>query len=294
LATVPKSPKIHQNTQPGAPKDRGTGPSRARWDRALLAEVRLSFQYIDPSLPKRIDGWHSPTLGQPMPIVTYGDRGRPLLLFPTAAADFLENERFFLVKAIEPAIQEGRIRLFSINSINNQAWMDRSLPVPEQGRRQALYARYIEDEVVPYIRETCGDPARRVSTTGASFGAFHAANMLFRRPDLFDGTIAMSGFYDLGPDYLRGYHDDNCYYNNPAWYLPGLRGASLASLRRECSITIATGQGAYEAPEASRRLAEILHRMEVPYTLDLWGHDVNHDWPWWRKMLPYYLDRLLP
>ena len=84
----------------------------------------MSIQYLDPAVPRRIDGWHSPTLELPMPVVTYGDRGRPLLLFPTAAADFLENERFFLVKAIEPAILAGRVRVFSIDSINRLAWMD--------------------------------------------------------------------------------------------------------------------------------------------------------------------------
>lgn len=250
------------------------------------------MQYVDPNLPRRIDGWRSPALGQDMPIVTYGDRGHPLLLFPTAAADFLENERFFLVKAIEPLIFAGKCRVFSIDSINKQAWMDKNLPVAEQGRRQDLYARYVEDEVVPYIRMATSDPSARVATTGASFGAFHAANTLFRRPDLFDGTIAMSGFYDLGPDYLKGYSDDHVYFNNPAWYLPGLSGWYLDLLRHSCQIVIVTGQGAYEAPEASRRLSEILREKGIPHALDLWGQDVNHDWPWWRKMLPYYVDRM--
>src|SRR6185295_15291381 len=108
------------------------------------------MQYIDPSLPKQIDRWRSPALDMDMPIVSYGERGHPLLLFPTAAADFLENERFFLVKAVEPAIMAGRIRVFSIESINRLAWMDRQLPVAEQARRQALYMQYIENEVVPY------------------------------------------------------------------------------------------------------------------------------------------------
>src|SRR4249919_1832829 len=114
--------------------------------------------YLDDRVPRRLDGWHSPALDLHMPIVTYGDRGRPLLLFPTAAADFLENERFFLVKAVEPAILAGQVRVFSIDSINRYAWMDSKVPVAEQGRRQALYARYVEDEVVPYIRRACGDP----------------------------------------------------------------------------------------------------------------------------------------
>jgi esterase/lipase superfamily enzyme len=239
-----------------------------------------------------IDGWQSPILGQEMPIVSYGHWGHPLLLFPTAAADFLENERFHLVGAIESQIAAGKVRVFSINSINKQAWMDDSLPVPEQARRQALYARYIEEEVVPYIRHVCGSPDVRIATTGASFGAFHAANTLFRRPDLFDATIAMSGFYDLAPDYLKGYSDDNCYFNNPAWYLPRLEGSHLHLLRHTCRIHVLTGQGAYEAPDASRRLSATLHQKGIPHELELWGHDVNHDWPWWRKMLPYAIERM--
>ena len=250
----------------------------------------MDFQYLDASTSRRLDSWHSPSLGQNMPIVSYGDYGHPLLLLPTAAADYLENERFFLVKAVEPHIQAGRVRVFSINSINSQAWMDKNIPVPEQARRQALYMRYIEDEVVPYIRNACRSSDIRVATSGASFGAFHAANTLLRRPDLFDATIAMSGFYDLGPDYFKGYSDDNCFFNNPAWYLPNLGGTFLDLLQHRCRIHILTGQGAYEAPDASRKLSEQLHAKGIPHRLDVWGHDVNHDWPWWRKMLPYAIE----
>ncbi len=243
-------------------------------------------------LRRKIEGWHSPSLGQDMPIVSYGHWGHPLILFPTAAADFLEYERFGLVGAIAPAIEAGRVRVFSINSINNQSWMDRNLPVPEQARRQALFSQYIEEEVVPYIRSNCQDADIRVATTGASFGAFHAANAVFRRPDLFDAVIAMSGFYDLGPDYLHGYSDDNCFFNNPAWYIPGLQGHALQLLQTATRIHILTGQGSYEAPDASRHLSGILNSKGIPHFLDIWGHDVAHDWPWWLKMLPYAIDTM--
>jgi esterase/lipase superfamily enzyme len=252
----------------------------------------MDFKYVDDRLPRRIDGWTSPTLGQHMPIVTYGDRGRPLLLFPTAAADYLENERFFLLKAMEPLLFAGRVRIFSIDSINQHAWMDRKIPVRESARRQALYVKYVEDEVVPYIRQACGDAGARIVTTGASFGAFHGANCMLRRPDLFDGLVAMSGFYDLSQSYFNGYADDNCFYNNPAWYLPGMGGRYLDLLRHHCRILVVSGQGAYEAPEASRTLARLLAEKGIPHELSLWGHDVNHDWPWWRKMLPWAVERL--
>ena len=250
----------------------------------------MDYSPLKPAISRRLDGWHSHSLSMDMPIVSYGDGGRPLLLFPTAAADYLENERFYLVKAVEPFLASGRIRLFSIDSCNKWAWMDKSLAVAEQARRQALYSAYIENEVVPYIRNLCG--RQLIGTTGASFGAFHAANTLFRRPDLFDTVIAMSGFYDLGPDYLHGHSDDNCYYNNPLWYLPGLSDEYLGHLRKRARIIIVSGQGAFEAPDASRRLSEILAKKSIPHVLDLWGHDVNHDWPWWRKMLPHYVENL--
>ncbi len=249
----------------------------------------MAIQYVDPALPRRIFGWRSPRLGLEMPIVTYGHAGTPLLLFPTAAADFLENERFFLVKSIEESLFAGRVRLFSIDSINSYAWMDRDVPIREKARRQALYSAYIEEEVVPYIRHVVGDPATRSLTTGASFGAFHAANACFRRPDLFSGTIAMSGFFDLSRSYLDGYHDDNVYFNNPAHYVPNLSGRYLDLLQHDSRIVIVTGQGAYEAPHNSRSFSEILRSKSIPHVLEIWGYDVRHDWPWWRKMLPHHL-----
>jgi esterase/lipase superfamily enzyme len=224
-----------------------------------------------------------------MPIVAYGDRGHPLLLYPTAQADFLENERFFLIKSVEHLIFAGKVRVFSIDSINRFAWMNRHIPAPEAARRQALYSAYVEEEVVPHIRRVMNVPSARVGVTGASFGAFHAANQFFRRPDLFDTLIAMSGFYDLEPDYTHGYRSDDIYFNNPVSYLSNMDGHALHLLRHESEIHIVSGQGAYEAPHCSRQLSEVLHQKGIGHNLDLWGMDVDHDWPWWRKMLPYYV-----
>jgi len=249
-------------------------------------------QYVDPHLPRHIFGWHSQRLGLDMPIVRYGTQGHALLLFPTAQADFLENERFFLIKSIEELIFQGRVQVFSIDSINKHAWMNEDVHPLEKARRQALYAAYIEEELVPHIRRAVGGDVR-IATSGASFGAFHAANMLFRRPDLFDATIAMSGFYDLEPGYTEGHMNDDIYFNNPVSYLANLNGRDLDLLRHHCQIHIVTGRGAYEAPHRSEQLAKVLGERGIPHNLDMWGFDVNHDWPWWRRMLPTYVGERL-
>lgn len=241
---------------------------------------------------KEVHWWYSPNLEQHMPISVYGHFGMPLLLFPTAAADFEEYERFGLISAIRHFIDSGRVKVFSINSINRDSWMNDHVHPGHCAWLQRLYDLYICEEVVPFIQHHCRTPGIRLAASGASFGAFHAANTVFKHPDQFDTLIAMSGFYDLR-NYFRGYYDQNCYYNNPADYLPNLNdNYYLGRLRHDCRIVIVTGQGAYEAPERSKDLSRILHSKGIPHVLDLWGHDVNHDWPWWRVMLNVYLPKL--
>lgn len=232
--------------------------------------------------------WYSPHLDKDMEIAVYGHYGFALLMFPTAAADFLEYERFGLIESLASFIDAGKVKVFSVNSINNESWLNDHLPPPYRAIRHQQYNQYIVEEVVPFIRGMTSNETPIV-TAGASFGALHAANMLFRRPDVFEGTIAMSGTYDL-KSYTKGYYDDNCYFNSPVDYLPNLTDEYyLSRLRSKHHIYILSGQGAWEAPERSVQLSRILEAKGIPHALDLWGHDIPHDWPTWRKMLPHVL-----
>ena len=244
-------------------------------------------------MERRTTAWFSENLSAEMPLVAYGHAGYPLLMFPTAAADYLEYERFHLVEAIRPHIERGQIRAYSINSVNRYSLLNEQMPPPLKAELLTRFDRYVTAEVLPMIRKDTGQANARPLTTGASLGAFLAANAYFKHPDLFRGVIAMSGSYDV-KSYLSGFYDDNVYFNNPADYLPNLNDDyHLPLLRQADAILIISGQGAYEAPDRSRHLSDILHAKGIPHTLDLWGADVNHDWPWWRKMLPYCLDKLL-
>jgi len=244
-------------------------------------------------MERRTTSWFSQNLSTEMPLVAYGHAGPPLLMFPTAAADYLEYERFYLVDAIKSFIEAGKLRAYSINSVNRYSLLNEQMPAPLKAELLTRYDRYIVDEVLPLIRKDCGEGENRPLTTGASLGAFLSVNAYFKHPDLFRGVIAMSGSYDVR-SYLKGHYDDNVYFNNPVDYLSNLNDDHyLPILRKADSILIMSGQGNYEAPERSRALSDILHSKGIPHTLDLWGPDVDHDWPWWRKMLPYALSKLL-
>lgn len=224
-----------------------------------------------------------------MEIAVYGHYGFALLLLPTAAADYLEYERFQLISVLEPHINAGKIKVFSINSINSEAWLNNRMHPRHKAIRHQQFNGYVEEEVVPFIR-THTSPNTPIITSGASLGALHAANLYFRRPDLFAGTIAMSGVYDLTA-YTKGYYDEDVYFNSPIHYLPNLEDNHyLPRLRNANHIHILTGSGDYEDPDASRSLSGILSSRGIPHELDVWGWDMRHDWPTWRAMLPYYIE----
>jgi esterase/lipase superfamily enzyme len=243
-------------------------------------------------MERRTTAWYSPNLNMEMPLVAYGNSGQTLLMLPTAAADYLEYERFYLVDAIKPLIEAGRIRAYSINSVNRYSLLNEQMPPHLKAELLTRYDRYITEEVLPLIRSESGEDARPI-TTGASLGACLAANEYFKHPDLFRGVIALSGGYDIR-SYLNGFYDDNVYFNNPVDYLSKLDDAHyLPILRQADAIYILSGQGAYEDPKRSQELSDILKAKGIPHTLDLWGPDVNHDWPWWRKMLPHVLGKIV-
>ena len=79
---------------------------------------------------RELASWYSPVLGKEMPIASYGHYGFALLLIPTAAADYLEYERFQMMDALAPLIDSGKMRVFSINSINTESWMNNEMLPP--------------------------------------------------------------------------------------------------------------------------------------------------------------------
>lgn len=239
-------------------------------------------------MKRELTSWHSPSLNKEMPIATYGDYGFALLLVPTAAADYLEYERFQLMNHLQPFVEAGHVKVFSIDSINNESWLSSNIEPWVKSARHQQWNDYVYNEVVPFIRNSTSSDTP-VITCGASFGALHSMNLFLKRPDIINGVIAMSGVYDLS-EYTKGHFDDHVYFNSPLHYMPNLSDHSiLEQIRRSKNIHIVTGSGSYEDPTASGKFAKILYDKGIWYELDVWGKDWPHDWDTWRAMLPHYL-----
>lgn len=240
-------------------------------------------------MKKEVHSWYSSRIGKTMPIAVYGHYGFPLLMFPTAAADFEEYERFYLLSVMRPWIDAGKVKVYSIDSVNSHTWMNTRAHAGDRAYKHGFYESYVINEVVPFIWNHQGG-RQGIITSGASMGAFHAMNFLLKHPHIFDGTISMSGAYDLKP-WVGDYMDENVYFNSPFAYLKNLNDPwYLGHLRSKRHIHILTGQGDYEAPGQSKHLSWLLSQKGIPHNLDLWGHDMRHDWTTWRRMMPLYLE----
>jgi len=236
--------------------------------------------------------WWSRSLGQDMELKVYGHAGKPVVVFPCQGGRFFEYEDFGMVEACRSFIEAGAVTFFTVDGVDGQSWTNREAHPADRARRHNDYDRYVVEEVAPFIR-TLRPQASGALATGCSMGAYHSANFFFRHPDIFDAVIALSGVYQL-TDFVGDYLDDNVYFNSPLMYLPGLSDPWYLERYRRSQIVVCVGQGAWEDGMLAdtRALQAILASKGIPAWIDFWGHDVNHDWPWWRRQMPYFLANL--
>jgi esterase/lipase superfamily enzyme len=231
-------------------------------------------------------------------VLRYGHWGRPVLVFPSEQGRAIDYENNGMVDAVSDLIEAGRAKLYCVDSADGHTWSRNDLPLEERARRHGEYEAWILNDVVPAIHADSGGPLDIV-TTGCSLGAFHAVNFALKRADLFPLAIGLSGNYDAAAwhaDHTAGERGDATYFNNPVDYVPQLDGDHLDWLRGRVSIQLVVGQGDWEthptgALPSSQQLAGLLQAKGIRCDLDLWGHDVAHDWPWWRRQIAHHLPR---
>jgi esterase/lipase superfamily enzyme len=207
---------------------------------------------------------HSPAIGAAGNVVVHGHYGRPVLVFPSEQGSAWDYESNGMVAAVGDLVAAGRVKLYCVDAFDaGERWR---------------YESWILDQVVPFIHEDLGGP-QDILATGCSMGAFHAANLVLRRADLVPAAICLSGNYEFGvTGEVAGFHGDH-----------------LEWIRSRASFLLVCGQGMWEdstgALESTKRLAHVLGEKGIRHELDLWGHDVPHDWPSWRAQIAHHLPR---
>ena len=241
--------------------------------------------------------WYSPSLGRDMEIKVYGHSGRPVLFIPCQDGRFYDFENYKMTDAWAPWIESGQCMVFAIDTLDKETYSAKGDAYWRIRRHEAWFA-YITNEVVPFIRSLTnerngweGYPG--VIAFGCSLGATHAANLFFRRPDLFDGLLALSGIYtsDYG---FHGYMNEDVYRNSPVDYLAGMpKDHPFIEQYNRHKGVIVVGQGPWEIPASTFRLKDICEEKGINVRFDIWGYDVKHDWDWWYKQVAVHVPHVL-
>lgn len=201
-----------------------------------------------------------------------------------------------MVQNIAGLIDAGKIKLYAVDSIDDESWYAFNMPPSVRNFRHNQYDSYITDEVIAFIEKDSNRTDIKPMATGASMGAYHSLNFYLRHPDVCKGVIALSGLYRLDRKEFQLSPDDmkDVYFNSPIHYLPNVNDEKLLSLYRKGSVIICVGKGAWEneAIEDTCSIEFSFREKNIPVWIDYWGEDVNHDWPWWYKQMNYFLGKL--
>lgn len=243
-------------------------------------------------MTKNYQNHFSKHLNRDMEYCIYGEEGHPVLAFPSQNGRFHDYEDFGMVSVLAPYIESGKIRLICPDSIDGETWSDSQGNGRTRIELHECWFRYIAEELLPSLRHS---PDETFIATGCSMGGYHAANFFFRRPDLFDTVLSLSGLYHAS-FFFGDYRDELTYLNSPLdclWQMPD--DHPYWEMYRARRIILCVGQGAWEENllESTRRMEHLLRCKEVPAWVDYWGQDVAHDWDWWRKQLAYFMPKIL-
>ncbi len=231
--------------------------------------------------------WHTKWLDREFEMLVFGHSGYPVILFPTSKARFYENKDFKLIDSATELIEAGKVKIYCPDGIDAQSWYNYSLHPADRVKSHIAYENVLVNDVIPMAQYETGQ--HKVATAGCSFGAYHAANLAFRHPELVGYMMSMGGAFDI-KQFIYGYYDDNCYFNNPPDYLPNLSDERVLSNLHQMGIVLGTGEWDMCLDE-NMRLSNILNQKGIKHWLDV-RPGTGHDWPWWREMFPQYLSQI--
>lgn len=238
---------------------------------------------------------YSNTLNRNMPFNRYGHAGTPIIVFPSSGGSHNEYYDFGMIEACHALIISGKVQFFTLSTMDHESWLCEHKNGHDRARTHQAYEHYVIHEAVPHINYLTHWHAPMMAT-GCSMGAYHALNIYLQHPDVFRQVIALSGVYDAR-FFVGDYGDDHAIYmNSPSDFIWNQHDSWFINHYRQSDIIVCTGLGNWEQDglPSFYALKKAFQLKSIPAWFDEWGTDVAHDWQWWRKQMPYYLNILYP
>lgn len=225
--------------------------------------------------------YYSNTMGRNINIEVTGHWGHPILMFPSSGGQYTQNTDFGLTGSVMQFIEEGRIKLYNVETIDMMSFYDDAMNTEHKMHNYELYMQFLQNEMIPYIQEQCN--THRIAVSGVSFGGFHAANTAFRFPDLISHFIGMSAAFSIRK--MAPLSDDmRIYFNCPEEFMQNEEGWKYNHMQ------IVLGTSDWDiCRDKNIHMSGILNSKGIDHWYDekKW---TPHDWPLWKMMFPEYVN----
>lgn len=233
--------------------------------------------------------WYSTHLSRDFEMITFGDAGYPVIVFPASLGRHHQVRDFKLLDSAAHLVKEGKLKIYCPDGIDGESWYNKTISPADRVRAHMAYEQTILNDVVSRALKETGQT--RVAVAGPGFGGYHAMNFALRHPDRVGYCICLGGSFDIR-SFLDDHYDEDCYFNNPVEFLPNLNDAWFLGHVRRMGIILGTGDRD-GCRERNHEFSRLLTAKGVPHFLDdrKW---CGHDWSHWREMFAHYLSLIHP
>lgn len=231
-------------------------------------------------------------MGRRVHLWTFGDAGKPLVVFPSNAGVAHEWQKGGMIDALAPLIASRRLKVYCPETNVSRSFSGRG-SVDKRMAHHRAYEAFVLETLVPHVRRDCRAAHDTIVTSGCSMGAMYASLFVLKHPETFGQSVCLSGRYRASK-LFDGQSSTELYFNDPLAFLPNLEGAALEHVRRHAHVIAVVGRGAHEhgCIRETAELAHWLDRKAIPNHVAFWGKDSRHDYTWWQRQAVHYLGQL--
>ncbi|MBU2508150.1 MAG: esterase [Bacteroidetes bacterium] len=230
--------------------------------------------------------WFTPYLRSEFEMLVFGTSGIPVILFPTERGRFFEAKDSGMIDSVKLLLDRSKIKIYCPDSIDDQSWCNNNIPPDERVKKHVVYEKLIIKDVIEFAQNECN--SERVILAGCGLGGYNAFNLTFRHPEYVSHLFCILANYNI-KKYLIGHYDDNCYFNNPPDYLPGLTEEWFSQNIQDIHIVLGTHAQDYNFKE-NLEMSSLLNEKGVRHWLKV--HKQGTGWDLYRRLFAEYLSSL--
>lgn len=223
--------------------------------------------------------FYSHILGRNIQFEITGHYGYPVLMFPTSGGSFVQNRDFGLNASVEWFVNQGKIKLYNIETIDNMSFYNKGLNPHKKIENYDRYHSFLTQEFIPYLQKE--NHTHRIAVAGASFGGYHAADVAFRYPDLVSHLFSLSGAFNI-----RNFcpiANEKVYFHCPNEFMPNEENWKYNHMK------IVLGTSNWDiCLSKNKEMSDILNSKGISHWYDekKWQ---PHDWSLWNSTFPEYI-----